>query len=94
MGGCRTLFGDFAAVAESIGVYTARDYADIMEHLIAKWAVESLKGLSAEGLAAQQYVCDLPERFRKLAERAAGRKTKAPPVTLRFSWVFNRPLEV
>ena len=43
----RDLFSDFAAVAERSGVYTAEDYADIMEHLIKRWEINSMTGLSA-----------------------------------------------
>lgn len=46
----RDLFSDFAAVAERSGVYTADDYADIMEHLIKRWEINSITGLSAEAM--------------------------------------------
>ena len=36
----------------------------------------------------------LPNRFRKLSERAAARKAKAPPVRTQFSWIFNREVKV
>ncbi|KAL0377010.1 UNVERIFIED_CONTAM: Stearoyl-[acyl-carrier-protein] 9-desaturase, chloroplastic [Sesamum calycinum] len=67
------LFDHFSAVAQRLGVYTARDYADILEHLVGRWKVENLMGLSAEGQKAQDYVCGLPPRIRRLEERAQGR---------------------
>ncbi|KAM7266268.1 hypothetical protein ACFE04_004165 [Oxalis oulophora] len=82
------LFEHFSAVAQRLGVYTARDYADILEHLVARWNVEKLGGLSADGCKAQEYVCNLPPRIRKLEERSQGRAKQAPPVP--FSWVFDR----
>jgi hypothetical protein len=48
----RPLFDDFSSVAERVGVYTASDYADIMEHLIKRWEVEG-RELSGEAAEAQ-----------------------------------------
>lgn len=36
----RNLFADFSSVAERTETYTALDYADIMEHLVQRWAIE------------------------------------------------------
>jgi acyl-[acyl-carrier-protein] desaturase len=36
----------------------------------------------------------MPDRVRKLAERAAARKSKAKPAQVQFSWIFNRPMTV
>ncbi|KAG0580772.1 hypothetical protein M758_4G207400 [Ceratodon purpureus] len=83
------LFDDFSLVAQRTGVYTARDYADIMEHLVKRWDVAHVRGLSPEGEAAQQYVCGLPPRIRRLDERAQA-KVKKGPKTGSFSWIFNR----
>lgn len=88
----RSLFKDFSSVAERLGVYTAMDYAGIMEHLIKRWDVENRRGLTAEAEEAQDYVCSLPPRIRKLGERAAGRKKASKPVHGKFSWVFDTPV--
>jgi len=82
------LFEHFSSVAQRLGVYTARDYADILEFLVGRWKVEGLTGLSGEGNKAQDYVCGLPARIRKLEERAAARAKKASAVP--FSWIFNK----
>lgn len=88
----RSLFKDFSAVAERLGVYTALDYAAIMEHLICRWDVGNRRGLTAEAEKAQEYVCSLPPRIRKISERAAGRQRNSKPVYGKFSWVFNEPV--
>ncbi|CAI5468464.1 unnamed protein product [Closterium sp. Yama58-4] len=88
------LFDDFSAVAQRTGVYTAGDYADIMEHLIAVWDVEKMEGLSPEAARAQEFVCKLPPRIRRLAERAADKVKKGGPQTGKFSWVFNREVKL
>ncbi|CAA7394030.1 unnamed protein product [Spirodela intermedia] len=83
------LFAHFSAVAQRVGVYTARDYAAILEFLVERWRVGSLTGLSGEGRAAQEYLCGLAPRIRKLDERAQGRVRQHPPA-VHFSWVFDR----
>ncbi|GMI93021.1 suppressor of SA insensitive 2, FATTY ACID BIOSYNTHESIS 2, lesion dwarf mimic 1 [Hibiscus trionum] len=86
------LFDNFSAVAQRLGVYTARDYADILEFLVNKWKVTEITGLSAEGRKAQDYVCGLPPRIRRLEERAQGRAKQAPKVP--FSWIFDREVQL
>lgn len=43
-----------------------------MEHLIKRWEVADRVGLSPEAAEEQEYLCKLPDRIRKLSERAAG----------------------
>lgn len=86
----RDLFDDFSSVAERVGVYTAQDYADIMEHLIKRWDVEN-RILSGEAAEAQDYICKLPTRVRRLAERTSARKKKMQTSdSAEFSWIFDR----
>jgi len=86
----RDLFDDFSSVAERVGVYTAQDYADIMEHLIKRWDIEN-RNLSGEAADAQEYLCKLPTRVRRLAERTSARKKKMQTSSsAEFSWIFNR----
>ncbi|GLJ45145.1 hypothetical protein SUGI_0950340 [Cryptomeria japonica] len=82
------LFDHFSAVAQRLGVYTARDYADIMEFLVKRWNVEKLEGLSAEGRKAQDCVCRLPPRIRRFEEKAQERVKQSQKCG--FSWIFNR----
>lgn len=90
------LFDNYASVAQRLGVYTASDYVSIMEHLIKTWKVESLTGLSRDAQRAQDFVCNLPQRFRRLAERAheQNRRRGGPPPLKSFSWVFNKEVEL
>ncbi|XP_042034089.1 stearoyl-[acyl-carrier-protein] 9-desaturase, chloroplastic-like [Salvia splendens] len=82
------LFEHFSSVAQRLGVYTAKDYADILEYLVGRWEVEKMTGLSGEGRKAQDYVCSLPPRIRKLEERAQARAKQSAPVP--FSWIHGR----
>lgn len=84
----RNLFNDFSAVAERTGTYTAFDYADIMEHLVNRWEIAKQEKLGGEAAEAQEYLVKMPNRIRKLAERAQARKKKG--LTANFSWIFNR----
>lgn len=86
------LFEHFSAVAQRLGIYTARDYADILEFLVGRWNVEKVTGLSGEGRKAQDYVCGLAPRIRKLEERAQARAKQASSVP--FSWVFGREINL
>ena len=86
------LFDNYSSVAQRIGVYTARDYADILEFLVQRWNVEKLTGLSGEGHKAQDFVCGLAPRIRKLEERAQARAKQASLAP--FSWIFGKKLTV
>ncbi|KAL5998036.1 Stearoyl-[acyl-carrier-protein] 9-desaturase 7, chloroplastic [Asimina triloba] len=86
------LFEHFSAVAQRLGVYTAKDYADILESLLSGWDVEKITCLSAAGRQAQDYVCRLPAKIRRVEERAQLRAKEAP--TVPFSWIFNREVQL
>lgn len=86
------LFEHFSSVAQRLGVYTAKDYADILEFLVQRWKVADLTGLSGEGRHAQDYVCTLATRFRRLDERAQARAKQGPAIS--FSWVYDRKVQL
>lgn len=87
------LFDHFSAVAQRLQVYTAKDYADILEFLVGRWKVADLTtGLSGEGRKAQDYVCGLAPRIRRLQERAQSRAKEAG--TARISWIFDKEVKL
>ncbi|GAU45712.1 hypothetical protein TSUD_400930 [Trifolium subterraneum] len=81
------LFDHFSMVAQRIGVYTTNDYADILEFLIGRWKLEKLEGLTSEGQRAQEFVCGLAPRIRRLQERPNERASK---INHKFTWIFNK----
>ena len=82
------LYGQFAAVAQRIGVYTIRDYADIIDHLVGYWKIAGIPGLTGEAAKAQDYLGGLAQRYRGLADRAESRLSEQTPMP--FPWIFNR----
>lgn len=84
-GKSKDLFNEYSAVAQRIGVYTFRDYISIMEHLLQIWGAANIPGLSGEAAEAQDFVCNLPKRYARLAERQTIPQTKRP-----FSWIHGR----
>jgi acyl-[acyl-carrier-protein] desaturase len=81
------LFEHFAAVAQRLGVYTADDYAGIVEHLVATWDV-ARRSVSGKAARAQDFLCRHAERCRTAAAQIAEAAVSQP--TVGFSWVFGR----
>jgi len=89
----KNLYENFSNVAQRLGVYTAIDYAEIIDHLVKTWDLEHIEGLSAEAEKEREYLCKLPERYRKLAERSMNKKKKATEdeiPTNSFNWIYGR----
>ena len=84
----KSLFTKFSNVAQSLGVYTARDYADIIEALVREWKIPTLQGFSDATAKAQDYLCTLADRYRRLAERLKLSGTE------KFSWIFDREVSL
>ena len=87
------LYENFSNVAQRLGVYTALDYAEIIQHLVKTWDLENLDGLSSDGEKEREYLCKLPTRYIKLAERSMNKSKKATDdeVPLQsFNWIYGR----
>ncbi len=80
------IFTDFSAITQKIGVYTTWDYASIIEHLVALWKIESLTGLHDGASKAQDYLCTLAARYKKIAERMK------IPEDISLSWLSNKKM--
>lgn len=76
-----SLFQDFSAITQKIGVYTGWDYARIIEHLVSLWKIESLTGLNDVAAKAQEYLANLSDRYMRLADRM-----KAPD-EIKLAWL-------
>ena len=81
------LFDRFAAVAQRSGVYTVRDYADILAHLVEAWDLAN-RPVSGRAARAQQDLCAQPARYRELAHHAEQRLAAEPRHP--FPWIHDR----
>ena len=81
------LFDHFAIVAQRTNVYTVRDYAAIIEHLVTAWDIAG-RVVTGEAARAQEEVCRQSERHLRLAERVSAALAKQPPRA--FSWIRDR----
>jgi acyl-[acyl-carrier-protein] desaturase len=80
------IFTDFSAITQKIGVYTTWDYASVIEHLVSLWKIETLTGLQDGASKAQDYLCNLATRYKKIAERMK------IPEDINLSWLSNKKL--
>ena len=84
----KDLFSQFAVVAQRAGVYTFRDYAEVLKHLVETWGIASISGLSAEAAECQDYLCKLSDQYLAKVDRiqeALLKFSKEP-----FEWIFGR----
>jgi acyl-[acyl-carrier-protein] desaturase len=63
------VFTRFSTITQKVGIYTAWDYAKIIQHLVDLWKIEGLTGLDAVGQKAQNYLVGLADRYMRVADR-------------------------
>lgn len=73
----------FSDAAQRLGVYTTRDYTNILESLVNEWEIAKITNLNDAAERARDYLMKLPDRFRKIAERTS---IKAP-LEYEFNWI-------
>jgi acyl-[acyl-carrier-protein] desaturase len=78
-----TAFSHFSDAAQRLGVYTTRDYTDILDSLIQEWDIGNIRDLNDTAEKARDYLMSLPERFRKIAERSSIKS----PLEYEFNWI-------
>jgi acyl-[acyl-carrier-protein] desaturase len=76
-----SLFTRFSVIAQATGIYTTSDYANIINHLIERWKIAGITGLKDYAAKAQEYLCTLADRYRRIAERMV------VPATLNPAWI-------
>jgi acyl-[acyl-carrier-protein] desaturase len=74
-------------------VYTAEDYAQIIEFLNRRWELADRSFTKGTSLEAQEYLMTLPDRIRRLAKAAARRKAKKGVKEAEISWIYNRSIQ-
>jgi len=78
-----SLFDDFSAVAQRVGVYTGFDYVDIIKKLNTAWEIEKITGLTQEAEKARDWLLNLPNRMYRITERIVIPNTK-----YNFKWMI------
>ena len=77
-----TAFEEFSNTAQRIGVYTAKDYVDILDKLVKKWEIDKITNLTDEAEKARDYLMKLSSRMYRIAERMV-----TPDNNYKFKWV-------
>ncbi len=77
-------FRKFEVVARRTGINTPYDYVEILEHLMADWKIADISNLSGAAAKAQDYLCGLPDRYRKIIDRFKPVEDDDPVV---FKWM-------
>ncbi|MCH3881191.1 MULTISPECIES: acyl-ACP desaturase [Tenacibaculum] len=77
-----TLFDDFSAVAQRIGVYTGFDYVDIIKKLNTAWEIDKISNLTPEAEKARDWLMKLPDRMYRITERII-----IPDTKFQFKWM-------
>lgn len=77
-----TAFEEFSNTAQRIGVYTSKDYVDILAKLLKRWEIDKITDLNDEAEKARDYLMKLPARMYRLSERM-----KIPENSYEFKWV-------
>jgi acyl-[acyl-carrier-protein] desaturase len=76
-------FVHFSESAQRIGVYTSRDYINILESIIAEWKIEWADGLNDAAKKAREYLMKLPARLTRVADRS-----NPEPSPYKFKWIY------
>jgi acyl-[acyl-carrier-protein] desaturase len=63
------LFVHFSDAAQRAAVYTTIDYIEILESLLVKWNLGAMVGLNDNAEKARDYLMNLPQRLRRIADR-------------------------
>jgi acyl-[acyl-carrier-protein] desaturase len=81
------LFDHFAVVAQQTRVYTAHDYADILQHLVDTWRLSD-RPVTGKAARAQDYLCRQAEIYHHTADRYESHIQNQPVAA--FSWLGER----
>jgi len=89
-GSGRDVFGDYSIIAQKLGIYTTRDYAELLLFLVETWQLDKLQNLSSLAVQAQEKICKTAEKYLRKSESLmeAIQSIQVQP----FSWLAARPI--
>lgn len=76
-------FKHFSDCAQRMGVYTGRDYVDIIRELVVRWDIGNVTNLNDSAEKARDYLMALPDRLLRIVERSP-----KPILEHQFSWII------
>jgi acyl-[acyl-carrier-protein] desaturase len=86
------LFTDYSNVAQAIGVYTAHDYVDIINHLRGAWDTDH-RQVSGEAAKAQDRIAGFTDTRGDIIARVMERRYRKNPKPS-FSWVNDNKIDL
>lgn len=86
------LFTDYSNVAQAIGVYTARDYVGIINHLRSVWDTDH-RNVSGEAAKAQERIAGFTNTRADALDRVMTRRFRIDP-TPSFSWINDEKIDL
>lgn len=84
------LFIQHIVVAQKLGVYTAKDYAEIIRHRVDFWGISKIKNLGTTAAQDQEYLCDLANYYEKKAAQLSVLARLRP--AMQFPWLFGKSI--
>jgi acyl-[acyl-carrier-protein] desaturase len=78
-----TTFTHFSDAAQRLGVYTSMDYTNILDSLIKEWNIANIGSLTSAAEKGRDYLMALPERFKRISERAL-----RAPLEYKYNWIY------
>lgn len=76
------LFTHFSDSAQRAMVYTTHDYIDILQSLLERWKIDSIRELDESAERARDYLMALPKRLTRISSRI-----KIPEAVHSFKWI-------
>lgn len=86
----KNLFIQHIVTAQKIGVYTAKDYAEVIRHLVDFWDIANIKNLGGQAAQDQDYLCGLAEFYEKKAAQLSVLAHLRPK--MKNPWLFGRSI--
>lgn len=84
----KNLFIQHIVTAQKMGVYTAKDYAEVIRHLVDFWEIATIKNLSGQAAEDQDYLCGLAAFYEKKAAQLSILANLRPKI--KNPWLFGR----
>ncbi len=86
----KNLFIQHIVTAQKLGIYTAKDYAEVIRHLVDFWNIADMRNLGGLAAQDQDYLCGLAEIYEKKAAQLSVLAHLRPK--MKSPWLFGRSI--